>query len=156
MLHRVWGITSSWQLHRNSQASLGITSESCLPDSRLCLYITSVVHSLTHGVVWQAKPTFTQALNNLGVVLTAQGFAAEAYAMLQASLAAAPGYAEAWNNLGVLQRDLGQISEALDSYQCSIDLAPEARNASQNRLLALNYILPGTVNAVYIDVFFSY
>ena len=96
-----------------------------------------------HDRFLQARPIFTQALNNLGVVLTAQGFAAEAHSMLQASLAADPGYAEAWNNLGVLQRDLGQVKEALDSYQHAIDLAPGARNASQNRLLALNYIHPG-------------
>ena len=63
--------------------------------------------------------------------------------MLQASLSAAPEYAEAWNNLGVLQRDLGQISEAIESYQHAIDILPESRNASQNRLLALNYIHPG-------------
>ena len=91
----------------------------------------------------QARPSFTQALNNLGVVLTAQGFAAEAHALLQASLTAAPDYAKAWNNLGVLQRDLGQIPEALSSYQRAMDTSPETRNASQNRLLALNYMHPG-------------
>jgi tetratricopeptide (TPR) repeat protein len=57
----------------------------------------------------QLRPNFPQGLNNLAVILTAQGRAAEAGQMLQAAIAAAPGYAEAHNNLGVLQRELGAI-----------------------------------------------
>ena len=57
----------------------------------------------------QLRPNFPQGLNNLAVILTAQGRAAEAAQMLQAAIAAAPDYAEAYNNLGVLQREVGAI-----------------------------------------------
>lgn len=57
----------------------------------------------------QLRPNFPQGLNNLAVIFTAQGRAADALQMLQAAIAAAPDYAEAYNNLGVLQREVGAI-----------------------------------------------
>ncbi|KAK9823008.1 hypothetical protein WJX81_006345 [Elliptochloris bilobata] len=96
----------------------------------------------------QLRPSFPQAVNNVAVVLTAQGRVSEALALLQAALTAAPDYAEAHNNLGVLQRDVGAIKEAIASYERCLELAPESRNAGQNRLLALNYIMPGEDAAV--------
>jgi tetratricopeptide (TPR) repeat protein len=74
-----------------------------------------------------------QSLNNLAVVLTSQGKAGEALALLQAAIAALPSYAEAHNNLGVLQRDVGAISDALASYERALSLAPDARNAGEGR-----------------------
>ena len=65
----------------------------------------------------QLRPNFPQGLNNLAVILTAQGRAAEAGQMLQAAIAAAPGYAEAHNNLGVLQRELGAIQVGTGSAE---------------------------------------
>jgi protein O-GlcNAc transferase len=46
------------------------------------------------------KPSFSQSLNNLGVVYTVQGKMDAALTMIQAALAASPGYSEAYNNLG--------------------------------------------------------
>jgi tetratricopeptide (TPR) repeat protein len=65
------------------------------------------------------------------VVLTSQGKAGEALALLQAAITASPTYAEAYNNLGVLQRDVGAIPDALTSYERALQLAPESRNAGQ-------------------------
>jgi len=49
-----------------------------------------------------------------------------------------PHYAEALNNLGVLYRDEGRIEEAIASYAECLKIDPTSKNASQNRLLALN------------------
>jgi tetratricopeptide (TPR) repeat protein len=67
-------------------------------------------------------------------VLTSQGKAGEALALLQAAISASPTYAEAHNNLGVLQRDVGAISDALASYERALSLAPDSRNAGERCL----------------------
>ncbi|GMH35925.1 hypothetical protein BSKO_03793 [Bryopsis sp. KO-2023] len=89
------------------------------------------------------RPNFPQSLNNLGVVYTAEGRAQEAMALLQAALSACPEYAEAYNNIGVLQRDVGLIKDAIVSYEKCLELCKDSRNAGQNKLLGLNYIIPG-------------
>ena len=89
------------------------------------------------------KPRFAQACNNLGVLCTVQGKAQEALQALQSAVAAHHEYAVAHNNLGVLLRDTGDVHEALRSYQECMRLSPDDRNASQNYLLALNYVFPG-------------
>lgn len=38
---------------------------------------------------------------------------------------------------------LPPLSQAIAAYEKCIELAPDSRNASQNRLLGLNYIYPG-------------
>ena len=90
-----------------------------------------------------ARPSFPEGLNNLAVVYTQQGRAAEAFNMLHAAIMAKPDYAEAYNNLGVVHRDVGAAPAAIQSYERCCELDPGNRNASQNRLLGLNYILPG-------------
>ena len=40
------------------------------------------------------------------------------------------------------------MQEAIGSYERCLELAPQSRNAGQNRLLALNYIMPGEDAAV--------
>ena len=84
----------------------------------------------------QLRPNFPQGLNNLAVILTAQGRAAEAAQMLQAAIAAAPDYAEAYNNLGVLQREVGAIEVGA---HCLILLPPPV----------LAHVTPTTHTACY-------
>lgn len=55
------------------------------------------------------KPSFSQSLNNLGVVYTVQGKMDAALTMIQAALAASPGYSEAYNNLGKQSRLPAQL-----------------------------------------------
>jgi len=87
----------------------------------------------------QINPHFSQTLNNLGVVHTMQGKLDEAYTYIKRSLETNPWYAEAFNNLGVLFRDEGKMAEAIFCYDQCIKLNENSRNATQNRLLALNY-----------------
>jgi predicted O-linked N-acetylglucosamine transferase (SPINDLY family) len=89
------------------------------------------------------NPSFAQPLNNLGVVYTMQGQARLALEALQRAVASAPTYAVAHNNLGVLLRDTGDIPEALEAYNECARQSPDHRNAEQNYLLGLNYVLPG-------------
>ena len=89
------------------------------------------------------NPSFAQPLNNLGVVYTMQGQARMALEALQRAVAAAPTYAVAHNNLGVLLRDTGDVPEALEAYGECARHSPDHRNAEQNYLLGLNYVLSG-------------
>ena len=89
------------------------------------------------------NPAFAQPLNNLGVVYTMQGQARMALEALQRAVAAAPTYAVAHNNLGVLLRDTGDVPEALKAYNECARHSPDHRNAEQNYLLGLNYVLSG-------------
>ena len=59
------------------------------------------------------------------------------------AVAAAPTYAVAHNNLGVLLRDTGDVPEALEAYGECARHSPDHRNAEQNYLLGLNYVLSG-------------
>jgi tetratricopeptide (TPR) repeat protein len=62
----------------------------------------------------------------------------EAYAIVKAAIEVNPQYAEAYNNLGVLYRDEGEIKKAIACYDKCLALNAHSRNASQNRLLAMN------------------
>lgn len=62
------------------------------------------------------KPDFWLALNNLGVLYTAQGHSGKAERHLRAAIAANSKYAEAYNNMGVLLRDRGLVAEVRTAY----------------------------------------
>ena len=94
------------------------------------------------------RPEFAQPMNNLGVIYTCQGRFSEALRVLKCATGAAPWYSEAYNNLGVLYRDVGMIEEAIEAYDRCLSIDPAARNAGQNRLLALNYIYSGRERVV--------
>ena len=86
------------------------------------------------------NPTYFQTNNNLSIIYTTQGMTDDALRCAQISISANPAFAEAYNNLGVLYRDLGQMPQALAAYEQCLALCPTARNAAQNKLLALNYL----------------
>jgi predicted O-linked N-acetylglucosamine transferase (SPINDLY family) len=85
------------------------------------------------------NPRFSQTLNNMGVIYTMIGRMDEGLHYCQLAIKYNPQYAEAHNNLGVLYRDEGRIDEAIQNYEKCCELNPSSKNASQNRLLALNY-----------------
>lgn len=89
------------------------------------------------------KPALHQALNNLGVLYTMQGKAKEALEVLKAAITACPTHPESHNDLGVLLRDVGDIKGALAAYESCLRVCPTSRSASQNQLLALNYVHEG-------------
>eukprot|EP01103_Thecamoeba_quadrilineata_P013485 TRINITY_DN3765_c0_g1_i2.p1 TRINITY_DN3765_c0_g1~~TRINITY_DN3765_c0_g1_i2.p1 ORF type:complete len:627 (+),score=73.09 TRINITY_DN3765_c0_g1_i2:157-2037(+) len=89
----------------------------------------------------QINPKFSQTLNNIGVIYTVQGKLDEAFQAVSAAIEVNPDYAEAYNNLGVIFRDEGKISEALQCYEKCLQFNPYSRNAGQNRLLAVNYLV---------------
>ncbi|KAE9585369.1 putative protein O-GlcNAc transferase [Lupinus albus] len=95
------------------------------------------------------KPNFSQSLNNLGVVYTVQGKIDAAAIMIEKAITANPTYAEAYNNLGVLYRDVGEITQAINAYEQCLKIDPDSRNASQNRLLARNYIDEGNDDKLF-------
>ena len=86
------------------------------------------------------NPTYFQTNNNLSIIYTTQGMTDHALRCSQTAIAANPMFAEAYNNLGVLYRDLGELRPAIEAYERCLVLCPTARNAMQNKLLALNYL----------------
>jgi len=86
------------------------------------------------------NPTYFQTNNNLSIIYTTQGMTDQALRCSQIAIASNPMFAEAYNNLGVLYRDLGQLRPAIAAYEQCLAICPTARNAAQNKLLALNYL----------------
>lgn len=72
----------------------------------------------------------------------------EAYQSIEKALQINPNYSEGYNNLGVILREEGNIDEAIAIFDKGFQLDKTNRNASQNRLLALN--------CIYIDIFDIY
>jgi len=68
---------------------------------------------------------------------------------VKAAIEVNPQYAEAYNNLGVLYRDEGEIKKAIACYDKCLALNPHSRNASQNRLLAMNYLPDADIQAIF-------
>eukprot|EP00743_Colponemidia_sp_Colp-15_P007545 GILK01008158.1.p1 GENE.GILK01008158.1~~GILK01008158.1.p1 ORF type:complete len:853 (-),score=154.38 GILK01008158.1:254-2812(-) len=95
------------------------------------------------------NPNFSQTLNNLGVIYTIVGKMDDAYQYTRRAVDVNPQYAEAYNNLGVLQRDEGYVQEAIDSYDRCLAIDPDNKNAGQNKLLALNYLVGASCESVY-------
>ena len=87
------------------------------------------------------NPTYFQTQNNLSILYTMQGMMDEALACSRIAIADNPSFAEAYNNMGVAYRDSGEIVEAIACYDKCLELCPTGRNAAQNRLLALNYLV---------------
>lgn len=71
--------------------------------------------------------------NNLGVVLRAQGKAADAVTALRHALERAPGMADAWFNLGNALRSCGTLLGAITAYRRVLALQP--RHAYAQELL---------------------
>uniref|UniRef100_A0A7S0GQR6 Probable UDP-N-acetylglucosamine--peptide N-acetylglucosaminyltransferase SPINDLY n=1 Tax=Amorphochlora amoebiformis TaxID=1561963 RepID=A0A7S0GQR6_9EUKA len=90
----------------------------------------------------EVNPNFALTLNNLGVIYTSLGKIQRAYRYCLHAVSANPQYAEAFNNLGVLFRDEGDIKQAISSYDRSLQIDPRSQNAGQNRLLAMNSLIP--------------
>jgi tetratricopeptide (TPR) repeat protein len=65
----------------------------------------------------EVLPTFSRALNNLGVALRRRGRVDEAIAQYELAIEADPKYAEAYSNLGTAYLYQGRTDEALQAYR---------------------------------------
>ena len=71
------------------------------------------------------KPDYTEAHNNLGIILQQLGKLNEAETSYRQAIALNPDFAEAHCNLGVTQKELGRVEEAEASFKKAIALRPD-------------------------------
>ena len=88
-------------------------------------------------VTLERNPTNWAAMNNLGVVLNAEGQHEEAVRWYQKAIDVRPGYAEAHGNLGVALVALGRVPEAVRHYEAALGLWPDFPAAHNNLGTAL-------------------
>jgi len=81
------------------------------------------------------KPDYTEAHNNLGVMLRELGRLDEAEASYRQAITLKPDYAEAHSNLGVLLQELGRLNEAEANYRQAILLKTDYAEAHRNLTL---------------------
>jgi tetratricopeptide (TPR) repeat protein len=74
---------------------------------------------------------------NLGNVLDAQGFAAEAILSYRRALACAPDFADAWYNLAIIYGRLGRTDESVVSYRKALEANPDYEDALYNLAMLL-------------------
>ena len=77
-------------------------------------------------------PDFTEAHNDRGVILAANGSFAEALPCFERALALKSGYHEARNNLGRGLRSLGRLDEALAQFELVLQSTPDSAIAHFN------------------------
>ena len=63
------------------------------------------------------KPDFTEAHNNLGIVLARQGEPEQAEVCYRHTIEIKPDFANAQNNLAITLGDLGRQTEALAAFE---------------------------------------
>lgn len=92
----------------------------------------------------RSKPTFCLPLSNLASLYHGMGRVELAQEAGETAIRIDPNFAEAHNNLGSVYLDQGLSEKAVASFQRCLDLDPhnERLKADNNKLLALNYLLP--------------
>lgn len=88
-------------------------------------------------------PNDADALNNLGVLLSAQRDFDRALNLLRRAASVAPRSAGTWNNIGTTLREQGRGSDAVAAYQHALTLDPQHQGAKVG--LAQQYLAIGSV-----------
>lgn len=88
-------------------------------------------------------PNDADALNNLGVLLSAQRDFDRALNLLRRAASVAPRSAGTWNNVGTTLREQGRGSDAVAAYQHALTLDPQHQGAKVG--LAQQYLAIGSV-----------
>lgn len=79
--------------------------------------------------VLSIAPRDVDALNNMGVLLSALREFDRAEQLLRRAIALSPRNAGAWNNLGTVLRERGQPSDAIAAFQYALSIDPEHQGA---------------------------
>lgn len=88
-------------------------------------------------------PADVDALNNMGVLLSAQREFVRAEQLLRRAASLAPRNAGVFNNLGTLFRERGQSSDAIAAYQHALAIDPQHQSARVS--LAQQYLAIGSL-----------
>ncbi len=85
------------------------------------------------------NPERVDALNNLGVALSEQGFLDEAIDCFQRALQRQPDYAAAYTSLGNAYKDQGRLNDATACFRHVPNLAAQTPAPTSNMLHCLHY-----------------
>jgi len=85
------------------------------------------------------------AHNNLGTLLAGEGYYAAAGAAYRRALDCAPNNAGARANFGVALLEQGRAAESLAQFDAILAADPANRNAADNRLYAMHYVIENPV-----------
>ncbi len=110
------------------------------PNNARAFHLLGVVaHQLKHpdaaalvGRAVMLDPNSAEAHNDRGVILAANGLAAEALSCFERAVALNPSYGEARNNFGRGLRSLGRFDEALAQFEWVLKSAPDSPAAHFN------------------------
>lgn len=94
--------------------------------------------------VLDLAPNDVDALNNLALVLLAQGSADRAEVALRRALSLAPKNGGAWSNLGAVLKARGRNSDAIAAFQHALDIDPDNEGARVS--LAQEYFAIGSLD----------
>jgi tetratricopeptide (TPR) repeat protein len=78
------------------------------------------------------EPSFSPAMNSLGLALAHQGRTREAMEYFRRAIAMDPGYAEARYNLGVALENRGDYEGAMEQYRVAVSRRPDYPDAQYN------------------------
>jgi predicted O-linked N-acetylglucosamine transferase (SPINDLY family) len=87
---------------------------------------------IAYGEAVRVKPDHSEAHNNLGAALQAQGRMAEAIAAYREAVRLQPRYATAWSNLGSAHQGQGDFNDAVAAYREALRLNPDYAMAHYN------------------------
>ena len=88
-------------------------------------------------------PADVDAMNNLGILLSAQRELDRAERLLRRAAQLAPRNAGVWNNLGTVLRERGQSGDAIAAFQHALDIDPTHQTARVS--LAQQYVAIGSL-----------
>jgi predicted O-linked N-acetylglucosamine transferase (SPINDLY family) len=113
-------------------------------DARALHLLGQVTHQLGRpgateliGRALTLEPSFTEAHNDRGVILAAQGNFAEAAACFESALKLQPNFSDARNNLGYALQRLGRSDEAATHFERVLKDAPNSALARFNLAMAV-------------------
>ena len=88
------------------------------------------IEHLQHALA--LRPTYPEALNNLGLALSQSGRPAEGVEFIQKALGLKPSLSEAHNNYGIALAALGRSDEAVAAFRRAAALNPSVPNIHEN------------------------
>jgi Flp pilus assembly protein TadD len=90
----------------------------------------------SHETIWRHAAAVTSgnyiAMNELGMLLAAEGRHTDALQYFESAARDKPGFAEARNNLGLTYVQLGRVQDALAQYELAVRLKPAFPEAERN------------------------
>ena len=97
------------------------------------------------------NPNFTEAYDNLGIILLELGKIKETIAIFNKAISLNPKYTKAYNSLGAAYLALGNIKDAVASFNKAIAVNPNYLEAWNNLYFAMETLKPkNNIKTIYL------